>query len=363
MRLAQSVRALAESSPLLSRCTLLAAIAPNRENSFRSQEDAMSEGKASSGLEHLEVSLDVAFNWGYEHARSELRELYVKGTHAQWQGDTDLDWSVSVDVEQLAMPEMMHPLFGSEIYQRLSAKEHVRLRAELTAWAQSQFLHGEQGAMLAASQLVSSVPDIDSKLYASTQVADEARHVEVFDRYLHEKVGFSYAINPHLRTLLDLILKDARWDMKLLGMQVMVEGLALAAFTVTRDTMTEPLLKDLTAHVIQDEARHVAYGVLSLERVYRDMSEAERSEREDFVYEAARLMRDRFLFQEVWEKQGLPVERCMEITFHNAMQKQFRQILFSRIVPAVKRIGLLSERQRARFAELDILRFENAQAA
>src|SRR5690606_13391912 len=155
-----------------------------------------------------------------------------------------------------------------------------------------------------------------------------------------EKVGFSYEINPHLRTLLDLILTDSRWDMKLLGMQVMVEGLALAAFGVTRNNVLEPLLKDLTDHVIRDEARHVAYGVLSLSDHYKGMQESEVREREDFVYEGARLMRDRFLFQEIWEKMGMPVEECMRITFENEGQKQFRQLLFAKIVPAVKRIGL-----------------------
>ena len=102
------------------------------------------------------------------------------------------------------------------------------------SWVLSQFLHGEQGALLAASQLVTTVPDIDSKYYASTQVFDEGRHVEVYDRYLHEKIGFSYPISPYLKKLLDLILTDSRWDMKLLGMQIMVEGLALAAFGMIR---------------------------------------------------------------------------------------------------------------------------------
>jgi len=317
----------------------------------------------ASYIDHLDVSLDVAFNWGYQTARAQLRDLYDKATHAQWNGQDDLDWAQDVDIEKLCMPEHLHPLFGSPVYAKLDERTHVQLRADLTAWAQSQFLHGEQGAMLAAAQLVNAVSDYASKLYASTQVVDEARHVEVFDRYLHEKVGFTYPINPNLRQLLDLILQDSRWDMKLLGMQVMVEGLALAAFSVTRDTMQEPLLKDLTTHVIQDEARHVAYGVLSLEEVYGNMTEAERREREDFVYEAARLMRDRFLFQEVWEKFGLPVEECMQITFDNPVQQMFRQVLFSRIVPAVRRIGLLSDRQRQRFAELDILKFETAQVA
>src|SRR6185436_2191235 len=149
---------------------------------------------------------------------------------------------------------------------------------------------------------------------------------------------------------LDLILTDSRWDMKLLGMQIMVEGLALAAFGVTRNTIEEPLLKSLTSYVMQDEARHVAYGILSLRDCYGDMKESEVREREDFVYEAAVLMRDRFLFQQVWERVGLPVEECMRITMNNEGQRQFRQLLFSKIVPAVKRIGLLSGRQRERFA-------------
>ncbi len=310
-------------------------------------------------LEHLEVALDVTFNWGYETTRQDLRDLYRKAKLAQWDGEIALDWSVSVDLEKENIPEFLHPLYGSEIYARLTPAEHSRLRAEMTAWTQSQFLHGEQGALLAASQLVDSVPDIDSKYYAATQVMDEARHVEVFDRYLHDKVGFSYDISPHLKTLLDLILKDSRWDMKFLGMQIMVEGLALAAFGVTRDNVTEPLLKDLTTHVMRDEARHVAYGVLSLRDAYRDMSPADVREREDFVYEAARLMRDRFLFQEVWAKMGLPVDECVRIAFENEGQKQFRQLLFSRIVPAVKRIGLLSQRQRERFHELGILQYES----
>ena len=312
-------------------------------------------------VEHIEAKLDISFNWGYEKTREDLRELYRKSKLAQWDGETRLDWSIDVDIEKAQIPEFLHPLDGSEIYAKLDPKKHLELRREMPAWTQSQFLHGEQGAMLVAAQLVNAVPDMESKLYASTQVMDEARHVEVFDRYLHEKVGNTYPISPHLRSLLDRILKDSRWDMKLLGMQIMVEGLALAAFGVTRTYVEEPLLRDLTTYVIQDEARHVAYGVLSLRDFYKDQKESEVREREDFVYEAAVLMRDRFLFQEVWEKTGLPVKECMEITLNNVGQQEFRKILFSKIVPAVKRAGLLSERQRERFAQLGILEYETWQ--
>jgi hypothetical protein len=321
----------------------------------------METPKEQVKIERIEAQLDIHFNWGYEKTREDLRELYRKSKAAQWDGETRLDWSIDVDIEKAQIPEFMHPLYGSDIYAKLDEKKHLELRREMPAWTQSQFLHGEQGAMLVAAQLVSAVPDLESKLYASTQVMDEARHVEVFDRYLHEKVGQSYPISPHLRALLDRILKDSRWDMKLLGMQIMVEGLALAAFGVTRAYIEEPLLQNLTTYVIQDEARHVAYGVLSLRDFYRDQKESEVREREDFVYEAAVLMRDRFLFQEVWEKTGLPVKECMEITLNNVGQQEFRKILFSKIVPAVKKAGLLSDRQRERFAELGILEYENWQ--
>ncbi len=312
-------------------------------------------------IEHIEATLDVTYNWGYEETRKDLRDLYRKAKRSQWDGEIRLDWSIDVDLDKQYIPDFMHPLYGSEIFNKMDETMKRRLKHELPAWTQSQFLHGEQGALLAASQLVNSVPDMDSKYYAATQVMDEARHVEVFDRYLHEKIDNTYAINPHLKSLLDLILTDSRWDMKLLGMQIMVEGLALAAFGVTRNTIQEPLLQALTTYVIQDEARHVAYGVLSLRDCYSNMNEAGVREREDFVYEAAVLMRDRFLFQQVWEKLGLPIEECCQITMNNEGQRQFRQLLFSKIVPAVKRIGLLSDRQRERFAKLGILEYENWQ--
>lgn len=317
--------------------------------------------KRMLNVECIETQLDVNFNWGYEKTREDLRDLYRKAKQSQWDAEERLDWSIDVDIEKAQIPEFMHPLYGSDIYAKLDEKKHLELRREMPAWSQSQFLHGEQGALLVAAQLVNSVPDIESKLYAGTQVVDEARHVEVFDRYLHEKIGNSYPISPHLRALLDRILKDSRWDMKLLGMQIMVEGLALAAFGVTRAYIEEPLLKALTTYVIQDEARHVAYGVLSLRDFYSDQKESEVREREDFVYEAAVLMRDRFLFQEVWEKTGLPVKECMEITLNNQGQQEFRKMLFSKIVPAVKKAGLLSNRQRERFHELGILQYEDWQ--
>jgi hypothetical protein len=319
------------------------------------------DSAAGPSIETLEATLDVTYTWGYQDTRAQLRDLYSKAKRSQWIPEEVLDFSVDVDLARPMMPDMLHPLFGSEVLAALPARDQEQLNAEMASWTLSQFLHGEQGALLAAAQLVSSVPDLDSKLYGATQVVDEARHVDVYNRYLHEKIGFSYPVNPHLKTLLDLILTDSRWDMKFLGMQIMVEGLALAAFALMRQNSYEPLLRDLTRYVMGDEARHVAFGVLSLRDHYAQRSEAERREREDFVYEAAVLMRDRFLMQEVWEKMGLPVERCTELALHNKGQIMFRQWLFSKIVPAIKKIGLLSDRQRERFHALGILQYEDAE--
>ena len=311
-------------------------------------------------IDTLETILNVTYTWGYTETREKLRDLYQKAKRGQWIPEDVLPWHLKPDLEKPMGPENLLPLYGSDILARMTPKEKTTLNQEVSAWTLSQFLHGEQGALLATAQLVDSVQDLDSKLYGATQVVDEARHVDVYNRYLHEKIGFSYPCNPHLRTLLDMVLKDSRWDMKFLGMQIMVEGLALSAFGMIRQTTEEPLLRDITAYVMGDEARHVAFGVLSLRDYYCDQPESVRAEREDFVYEAARLMRDRFLFQEVWEKMGLPVQECMDIALNNEGQVFFRQILFAKIVPAIKKMGLLSDRQRVRFADLGILHFEHA---
>jgi hypothetical protein len=310
-------------------------------------------------VEHLPCTLDLAYNWSYEQTRKDLRDLYRKAKRNQWNADEVLPWDTDVDPEKSSVPEHLFPIHDSPYYRKWTPAEVKNANVELASWVTSQFLHGEQGALLAASQLAVSVPDIDSKYYAATQVVDEARHVEVYDRYVHEKIGFSYPITPSLKKLLDLILLDSRWDMKLLGMQIMVEGLALAAFNMIRVNSTEPLLGKLVQYVMLDEARHVAYGVLSLKNHYDDMKESERREREDFVYESAVLMRDRFLYDQLWEKLGLPVAECKRIASESETQQMFRQMLFSKVVPAVKKIGLLSPRQRERFEKLGILQFES----
>jgi hypothetical protein len=146
-------------------------------------------------------------------------------------------------------------------------------------------------------------------------------------------------------------------------MQILVEGLALAAFKMIHGFSREPLIKELTHMVMRDEARHVAFGVLSLQDFYKhELNEKERREREEFTYEACRLMRDRFLAREVWETVGLPVDECMDMALQSASMQQFRQLLFMRIVPNIKRLSLLTPFLRERFTELGILQYEDMPA-
>src|SRR5690349_15611130 len=196
---------------------------------------------------------------------------------------------------------------------------------------------------------------MDSKFYAATQTMDEARHVELYSRFLREKVGLYYPMNSDLGKLLAEALSDSRWDMPYLGMQVLIEGLALAAFGVHRDMASNALVKQLLAYVMQDEARHVAFGRLALRDYYAGLTAAERADREEFVVEGCYLMRNRFRAQEVWERMGFNVAECLEFTEHSPVQQAFRALLFSRIVPCVKDIGLWGPKVRRAYADLGVL--------
>jgi hypothetical protein len=300
----------------------------------------------------------TVFNWEYDETRDRLLTLYEKGKEKQWNSNTRLDWSIDVDPGSPDNgPDYYIPIFGSPLWERMNDAERYTLRHHMGAWMNSQFLHGEQGALICASKIVPAVPDMDCKFYAATQVMDEARHVETYSRYLREKMEMAYPINPHLKSLLNDVVADDRWDMICLGMQVMIEGLALAAFAMIRDFSEEPLAKAVNTYVMQDEARHVAFGRLSLREYYPQLTQKERDEREEFVVYASYLMRDRFLAEEVWEHLGLPVKECLEYVETSEMMREFRKMLFSRIVPTVKDLGLFGPKVQKAFEEMGVIDF------
>jgi hypothetical protein len=314
---------------------------------------------------------DAIFTWDYEKgARPGLNKLYEKAKTAQWNGETDLPWDTDVDQEAVVVNNALAQgsFMGENIdlagtvLEKWGDAEWLRFGCESQNWMLSQFMHGEQGALICTAKIVETVPWIDAKYYAATQVMDEARHVEVFAKYLNDKLSGFYPINAHLRMLLDDIVTDGRWDMTYLGMQIMVEGLALAAFGFMHQMSTEPLLKQLLRYVMSDEARHVAFGVLSLKEYYADLSDAELKERQEFAFEAAVRMRDRFLQQEVWERMGVPVKEAVQVVMQAEQRKVFQQLLFSKIVPNCKKLGLLDANGgwlRQRFTELGVIQFED----
>ena len=317
---------------------------------------------------------DAIFTWDYEKgARPALNKLYEKAKTAQWNGETDLDWSIEVDPTKImsamqdgnaaAGPLAHLATAPGSPFEKFGDKEWTQLGVESINWRLSQFMHGEQGALLCTAKIVETVPWIDAKYYAATQVVDEARHVEVFAKYLDTKLTGYYPINAHLGLLLDDIIADSRWDMTYLGMQIMVEGLALAAFGFMHMMTEEPLLKQLLRYVMSDEARHVAFGVLSLKEYYSELSDAELRERQEFAFEAAVRMRDRFLQQEVWDRMGVDKKKVMKLLLEIPPEQQvFQQMLFSKIVPNCKKLGLLDASDgwlRKRFEEIGVIQFED----
>ena len=300
------------------------------------------------------------FNWEYDESRDRLLTLYEKGKEKQWNAQTRLDWSIEVDPgSESNSPDHYIPIYGSDMWEALDEKGKTEVRHHIGSWMNSQFLHGEQGALICASKIVQTVPDMDSKFYAATQVMDEARHVEMYGQYVRDKIELAYPINEHLKALLNDVIEDKRWDMTYLGMQVVIEGLALAAFSLIRDFSEEPLAKAINTYVMQDEARHVAFGRLALKDFYPELTQVERDEREEFVVEACYLMRDRFQAKEVWERLGFDVKRCLDFTEQSDMMNEFRKMLFSRIVPTVKDIGLWGPKIRKAYEDMGVIQFQD----
>jgi hypothetical protein len=309
----------------------------------------------------IESPAITSFDWSYDEGRDQLLRLYDKGTQKQWRAKDRLDWSIDVDpANPLGVGDEYVPIFGSPVWDKLTEKERARVRHHMVAWQFSQFMHGEQGALICTAKIVQTVPDIDAKYYAATQVIDEARHVEVYSRYLYEKLQLAYPVNGNLQSLLDDAISDRRWDMTYLAMQVLIEGLALAAFGLIRNQAQEPLAKALNAYVMQDEARHVAFGRLALRDYYPKLSDAERDEREEFCVDACYRMRDRFLGEEVWETLELPVNELLDYVRNSETQQLFRSYLFTRIVPTLQDIGLWGPRIRRAFADMGVLDFADS---
>lgn len=310
-------------------------------------------------LESILTSFDANYVWNYGSVKEGLRELYEKAKREQWNSLTDLAWDTDVDPESELVPPQFNPLADYAPAQKLTGRDLARLRHAVLANQLSQFLHGEQGALIVASQLVAAVPWMDAKYYAASQTMDEARHVEAFATYVNQKLEWEFPINPNLKELLDATITDSRWDFKFLGMQIIIEGLAMAAFGSLWKAANEPLLKEMLRYVMKDESRHVAFGVLALRDHYAGMSPGELSDREDFIIYACELMRDRLVGTEIANVMGWPADEVQKAFLDSTTGRMFRTMLFMRIVPNLRKLGLITPRVREAFDRLGIIQFEH----
>ena len=319
-------------------------------------------------VEIFNTPLTGSYNWDYTVAENRIKKLYELGKELNWNGSIDLDWSYNhpKDEKLLGVDGVEFPHEQLDAYEERydyyhKKEEKIEFDRHETAEVLCQFLHGEQGALLVASQIASCAPTFNAKMYAASQTFDEARHVEVFNRYLQEKIGFHYPINPNLKALLDKILTDERWDLKFIGMQIIIEGLALAAFTNMKLSARDPLLQTLLHYIIRDEARHGTYGINYLEDFVKTLSPEEIEERAEFAFEACVVSKERLINTKAMSKfLKMSEEEARVFQLNNGGLDQFRSFLFSRVMPNLKRIGLLTESIRPKYEELGILEYENA---
>jgi hypothetical protein len=329
--------------------------------------ETLTEAEVNHIAEIFKTPLTGAYNWDYRVADDRIQKLYELGKQLNWNASLDVHWDRTPDWHAAPpLPEErrreiieMSPWTGYASWDSMSDDRKLEFAQHDQTWSLSQFLHGEQGALLVASQLVSCAPSFNAKMYAASQTFDEARHVEVFNRYLQTKMGLSYPVNSGLKDLLDKILTDRRWDLKFIGMQIILEGLALAAFHTAKNDTQDPVLKELLYLVIRDEARHVTFGVNYLEEFVKTLSDEEREERAQFAYEACIVSRDRLIPTDVFRFFGWDVDQSRARLVELGLNADFLNLLYARIIPNLKRIGLLTDRIRPKFEEMGVLNFED----
>jgi hypothetical protein len=330
-------------------------------------------------LDAFKTPMEICWQFDYAIDIEKLRTLYSKAKEAQWNAEKDLDWSVPLDPSKPIVSQGRYGFDRLPIVQKLSQSQRDTFSAHATAQILSQFLHGEQGALMTAAALTHAVPDYEAKLYAATQTMDEARHVEVYERYV-SKLAIVYPISPWLKELIDATLKANHWVKIAIGMNMVVEGLALAAFHNMRRETTCPLLRSLTENVLRDESRHVAFGNVYVGETLRDMHPDEREDVAQFAFDAVKSMVDSQGgpdgtgrrkadpgFLKVLETVGIDpadfIKSLIEASAAGVKAElppgqvhSFRDLM----MPALVRVGAVTERSRALYAEAGIPVWEDA---
>lgn len=255
---------------------------------------------AENQIWRLPVHDELVLDWAYDSQASSVQNLYAKSKHAQWDGAERIDWQQDLDPENpFGYDDRLMPLSCIEAWAKASSKERANVRHHYQAYMVNQFLHGEQAALLAAARLVQVLPDVMGKQMAAQQVSDEARHVEVFERLIREKIQIRYPADAGLKALIEEGLRDSRWDFVVLTTQILIEGMALVSLQQLRDFSKHPLIPTIGNYVMADEARHVAYGQHLLKDHLSQLSAYEKKERHDFLLEGIEKLKTGILIPEV----------------------------------------------------------------
>jgi hypothetical protein len=286
-----------------------------------------------------------------ECARS--RRIYAKAVDSQWDPDRDIDWTLEVPFGDPLPPDAGLPAFLNSPLGAGRRELWNRFRWEYQLWLISQFYHGEQSALVGAARIAQTVRELDAKQAAAAQVMDEARHIEVFRRYLqqHCPTG-AYGVSPAFAALVSNSLTDARWDIAVLGIQVMVEGVALATFRMAETTLHDDLIRSIVRLVHRDEARHVSFGTFTLQNFYRELSEYERRERRQFIMAGAELTARRFLLEDVWDRLQVDRQQGARFAATDPTMSAYRRIVFMKVMTIARTIGLLDGPLQRDFALL-----------
>jgi hypothetical protein len=310
-------------------------------------------------------TLDTVFEFDYSVQAHDMRSLYEKAKRDQWNASRDIAWDTPETADGRVLADELIDIYGSPIWDRLSEAERVELNRRIAAWRLSVLVYGEQGAMLACSQLVNIVVGTDQKFFQATQVADEARHNEVLERYLETRLGgLHYPMPENERFLFDAILTDSRWYVKTIALQLVAETFAVSMFRMMGQAAADPVLREICGRVLQDESRHMGFGMLSLPAVVQEASEAERREMEDFTCLALEKVLTGFFPMEAYRDLGFSRAQIDEVRSYRrdaaarndyaVYRKYFRRDMHASMVANLVRIGLLTDRVRPRLAALGI---------
>ena len=318
-----------------------------------------------STLDRIPTTFDTCFQRSYASEAPDLRRLYENAKRDQWNAARDIDWTTPVDLDRGIFANELVDGHGTETLNRLDPKNFARLNVEFSCWRLSQLLHGEEGAMLACSQLVDMVPGNDAKFFQATQVVDEARHAEVLSRYLIDKCGGRiYPLTGNIKTLFDYILGNGKWFVKTVGLQLLAETFAVALFRMLTETALDPLLKEICRRILIDESRHMGFSVLSLPDEIRALSSGDLHELEDFTREALILVLTGQFPREAYEAVGMSaadIDAVRQARKQIAMggdyayfRKLFKRDMHQTVVSNMRKVGLLNERTSAFMRDLGI---------